>query len=119
MVAALMHGDDVVATFPLSDDGAAAATGAGDGSYVGDYLISEEDPVGEWGVMVFAQDVNHADPADPPLKQAEHLGGILVSAPEMDAGFRLIPDARINVVEEQAPTVYGELAAAMAESSAM
>lgn len=119
VVAALMHGDDVVATFPLSDDGAAAATGAGDGSYVGDYLISEEDPVGEWGVMVFAQDVNHADPADPPLKQAEHLGGILVSAPEMDAGFRLIPDARINVVEEQAPTVYGELAAAMAESSAM
>lgn len=99
VVATLTCGEQVVAAFPLSDDGTVLGTEADAGRYVGEYLISENDPVGEWDVIVTAQDVNHANPDDPPLKQAESLGGIFVSVPELNADFRPIPDAKINVIE--------------------
>jgi len=102
VVAILARAGQVVSTLRLTDAGQPGAGTRGRGKYTGTYLASPDDRGCELEVMVAAQDVNDADPRDPPIEQAKRLGGILVSAPRMHEG-RLIPDARVTVCRAEEP----------------
>lgn len=56
--------------------------------FEGSFEMTADDPTGEWGVMVFVQNINNADPADTPEEQSEIVGGILYSR-----NFSLVRDA--------------------------
>jgi hypothetical protein len=75
---------------PLTDDGMAPDAKPEDGVYSGAIHLETIYPVlrkrnapfeGRWKVLVFAQDVNLADPGDPPEIQAQTIGGYVIASP--------------------------------------
>jgi hypothetical protein len=82
VTAMIAHDGALVAHLPLVDQGT--------GTYAGSYVPAADD-ARDLEVFVVAQDVNDADPNDPPMVQAKRLGGIVVSTPVVRDG-RLMPD---------------------------
>lgn len=73
---------------PLLDDGIGLDTYESDGWFTAGGLIEEFlgkygpfEPVGEWTIQCFAQDVNDADSKMPPKIAATHIGGVPLIAP--------------------------------------
>ncbi|MFN3689016.1 choice-of-anchor X domain-containing protein [Salinarimonas sp.] len=74
---------------PLSDDGIGPDKKAEDGVYSGQIHLESVFPIlrkrkapfaGKWRVLVFAQDVNLADPKEPPEIQAQTIGGFMIAS---------------------------------------
>ena len=81
---------EFAAVLPLTDDGIGFDAEAEDGVYSGELHLKSLFPIirknnfrfgGRWRVLVFAQDVNLADPAAPPHIQAQTIGGFMIASP--------------------------------------
>lgn len=80
---------EFAAVVPLTDDGIDPDDKPEDGTYCGQlhlegvyrYLRKRQAPFeGRWRILVFAQDVNLADPGDPPEVQAQTIGGFAIAS---------------------------------------